>query len=369
MLGRLKNRSDCISSLLIDKLQCYGFSPITTSWFRHYLTDRKQCVFFNGSHSNWIAADCGVPQGSCLGPLLYSIFTNDLPLCVKNVETVMYADDTTLYCAAMSEQSVIKTLRYALIDINDWVESNKLVLNLSKTKSIVLGTQYKLANNPQLNLSMKNINIEQVNMIKLLGLTIDSSLSWSSHINNMITKIGKGICMTRKCLTFITPSIIKSVTHSLVLTHLEYCPVIWSSASKSNMKKLQVAQNKVARLVLGCSYRTNIKYMHERLNWLTVKQKVSLHLAMFLRNILSTSLPYSLAQQLQLTAEHGYSTRGATAGHLTLPAHNTNFRKRTIMHRSIVLWNSFPVNISSAVNNKIMFKRLVRKYILLLTPD
>ena len=303
-------------TLLVNKLKCYGFTSNALAWFSQYLSGRRQRVFFNGSFSNWNPINCGVPQGSCLGPLLYSIFTNDLPLCVKNVNTVMYADDTTLYSAAVSEQVVSDTLSGALTNIYEWIECNKLVLNISKTKAIVLGSRHMLGKNPQLKLSIGNTQIEQVNTIKLLGVTIESSLSWSKQINNIVIKMGRGIGMARKCSAFITPSIMKSVIHSLVLSNLEYCPVIWSSATKSDLRKLQVAQNKAARLALGCSYRTSISYMHEKLVWLSVEQKLSVSLLMLLRNIISTNKPSSLAQQLEMTAEHGYNTRGAASGNV-----------------------------------------------------
>ena len=72
-------------TLLVNKLKCYGFTSNALAWFSQYLSGRRQRVFFNGSFSNWNPINCGVPQGSCLGPLLYSIFTNDLPLCVKKL--------------------------------------------------------------------------------------------------------------------------------------------------------------------------------------------------------------------------------------------------------------------------------------------
>ena len=222
-------------TLLVGKLQCYGFTSNALSWFIHYLSGRNQRVFFNGSYSKWNPMNCGVPQGSCLGPLLYSIFTNDLPLGLNNVNTIMYADDTTLYSAATTEQAVTDTLNMALADIYKWIECNKLVLIISKTKAIALGSRHMLSKSPKLKLAIGTTQIEQVNTIKLLGVTIDSSLSWSKHINNIVVKMGRGIGMTRKCSAFITPSIMKSVIHSLVLSHLEYCPVIWSSATHYNL--------------------------------------------------------------------------------------------------------------------------------------
>ncbi len=112
-------------TLLIGKLQCYGFTSDAISWFNQ----RKQRVFFNGSNSNWKVIDCGVPQSSCLGLLLYSIVNIDLLLCMKNVNTVMYADDTTLYGATTFEHTVTHVLSDALIYVYKWVECNKLALN------------------------------------------------------------------------------------------------------------------------------------------------------------------------------------------------------------------------------------------------
>ena len=276
----------------------------------------------------------------------------------------MYADDTTLYSAAISEQAVTDTLSSALTDIYEWIEHNKLVLNISKTKAIVLGSRHTLGKNPQLKLSIGTTQIEQVNTIKLLGVTIDSSLSWSKHINNIVIKMGRGIGMARKCSGFITPSIMKSVIHSLVLSNLEYCPVIWSSATKLDLGKLQIAQNKAARLALGCPYRTSIIYMHENLNWLMVEQKLSVSLLMLLRNIISTNKPSSLAQQFEMTSEHGYNTRGAVSGKLrTKIAPKSNCLKLTGIYRSIELWNALPKNILSIIHNKMTFRKHIKKYL------
>lgn len=350
--------------LLIGKLECYGFTRTAVSWIKDYLTGRKQRVFFNGSLSDVKDIYCGVPQGSCLGPLLFSIFTNDLPLCTKNTNVVMYADDTTLYCAATSANELTVTINNTLIDVYNWVESNKLVLNIVKTKSIVFGSRHLLANKPQLNLVIGTTIIQQVKTIKLLGLTIVSSLSWSDHIDNIVSKMGRGIGMTRKCSSYLTPTILKQVIHSLVLSHLEYCPVIWSSATKKDLQKLQVAQNKAARLALSCSIHTSTKQMHSCLSWLTVVKKVSLSLLMFLRSVISSDIPAGFAERLvSVSNKHGYSTRGASKGHLALPKPRTNLLKHTISYRSISIWNSLPKYIISSVNSKYTFKKHVKKHL------
>ena len=97
-------------ALLIDKLYCYGFADTSLSWMESYLSGRKQRVFFNGSLSVSKDVLCGVPQGSCLGPLLFSTFTNDLPYVLEQTKVVKYADDPTMFCAASTCNELTEVL-------------------------------------------------------------------------------------------------------------------------------------------------------------------------------------------------------------------------------------------------------------------
>ena len=179
--------------ILIKKLTCYGFTPSATIMIMSYLTARTQRVYYNGSMSNSINLACGVPQGSCLGPLLFSIFTNDLPSVVKNSSIVMHADDSTMYYGAKTFHELNEVLSKELDIVHKWMLRNKLVLNITKTQSIILGTKQKVATMPNLDLHIANELIQQVDKIKLLGLVIDSHLPWSEHINKIISKMRVGI--------------------------------------------------------------------------------------------------------------------------------------------------------------------------------
>ena len=117
-------------------------------------------MFFNGSFSNSKDIHCGDPQGSCLGPLLYSSFTNDLPSVLNKSRVVMYADDSTIFIAASESNEQTDVLSSELQMVSESVDMNKLVLNISKMKCIVFGSRYMLAD--ELNLSMNRTHVEQV---------------------------------------------------------------------------------------------------------------------------------------------------------------------------------------------------------------
>ena len=96
------------------------------------------------------------------------------------------------------------------------------------------------------------MEIEQVEVTKLLGVTLDCKLSWSKHIDSMVAKMGRGLAVIKRCSAFLTPHSKKQVLQALVLSNLGYCPVVWSSAARKYLVKLQLAQNsKTCRSVLG----------------------------------------------------------------------------------------------------------------------
>lgn len=349
-------------SILLNKLRCYGFATSAIAWIESYLTKRTQKVFFNGCLSNAQQMQCGIPQGSSLGPLLFSIFTNDLPQVCKSACVCMYADDSTLYKSAQTMAEITSVLNKELQLVYEWITNNKMVLNISKTKSIVFGTKYSLRSKPQLNLSLNNVAVEQVQEIKLLGVTLDSILSWSEHIDLLVQKMGRNISVVRRCSPFLTPQLTKQVLQTLVLSHLDYCSVVWSGTTKTNLQKLQRVQNRAARLALKCTQRANTDVLHNQLSWLKVDKRLKVSLLSFIKHINTFSKPDSLFERLTLSSTlHTYPTRHANNGNYTIPTIKTNSKQRTVLCRAMVEWNSLPEHILKT-QSKVSFKRQIKQH-------
>ena len=141
----LKEAFDTVDhDILLAKLKKYGVENLELAWFTSDLTYRKQFYKVNGTCSKTKDIHCGVPQGSCLGPLLFLIYINDLPFALKKGNVTMYADDTSISYSSSSLVDIEQTLNSELNDLKLWMQGNKLSLNVLKAQAMVVGSQPKI---------------------------------------------------------------------------------------------------------------------------------------------------------------------------------------------------------------------------------
>ena len=164
----------------------YGVQKRELAWFKSYLSNRKQFCRVNGVISKTEGIDVGVPQGSCLGPLLFLIHINDLPQAVQNSTVSMYADDKSL-CYQSSNINVLnEAINNDLNQLDTWHQGNKLSLNIAKTNSMLVSTRQKhnilQSGNKDLDLKIRQNELEIIQKTKYLGVQIDNSLNWKEHM-------------------------------------------------------------------------------------------------------------------------------------------------------------------------------------------
>ena len=175
--------------ILLDKLDKYGIRGICNTWFRSYLKDRKLQCKINTAENRIVKSDSfnisyGTAQGSCLGPLLFILFTNDIHLLPIYSQLILFADDTTIFSQHKSKQFLKYMLTHDMEIMINWFKANQLSLNMNKTtmiKSWPDGSPFEI--------QIEDFIIKTSNSTKFLGITIDDSLSWSIHINNMSNKL------------------------------------------------------------------------------------------------------------------------------------------------------------------------------------
>ena len=174
--------------ILLSKLRHYGFQGKSFDFLCNYLSDRQQRVLFNGELSDWVTISIGVTQRSILGPLLFTLYINNLPTVIKNSLLDLYADDAELHCSHPDFDVVECLLQSDLNAVMCWLCSSQMSLNAVKSSSILIGSQQRIANK-SLNVSIGGTLLTQVISVQYLGIIIDNTLSWTLQISYVVSRV------------------------------------------------------------------------------------------------------------------------------------------------------------------------------------
>ena len=196
----LKKAFDTVNhGILLQKLEHYGIRGTSLSWFKSYLSERKQFVNLNGTDSEVKVITCGVPQGSVLGPLLFLLYIHDLPNISKELKFYLFADDTNIYFESNELKSLEEIMNKEFMKLYEWLCINRLSLNISKTNFVV----FQAKNKPKspVTILINNKAIDEVEEVKYLGIIVDSKMTFKTHINELKKKISRSIGILYKPAT------------------------------------------------------------------------------------------------------------------------------------------------------------------------
>ena len=329
--------------IMLLKLSYYGVRGCVLDWFRSNLSDRYQYVSYNGYNSVLKPVVCGVPQGSILGPLLFLIYINDLESVSDVILKIMFADDTNMFMTGKDLNSLEIVFNTELEKINEWIQTNKLSLNLSKTHFMLFKGRKKVSVTPSIVIA--NTSISQMSQTKFLGIMLDDRISWVPHIDDIAKKLSKSIGILSRLKRYLNKESLINMYYAFVYPYFHYCNEVWGNAYASHLKRLFLLQKRAIRIICQSEYRAHTSVLFTQCKILKLPLINDYLTAQFMYRFYNDKLPDVFVGMFKLNSSvHGYNTRQQDCYHV--PKVKSNFMKRTISYRGVVLWNSLSKNIN-----------------------
>jgi len=321
--------------ILLSILNYIGFNNAALKLISSFVSNRIQSVVIDEKSSNALEIQSGVPQGSILGPLLYTIYTSQFQKCLSYCTSHMYADDTQIYLT-FTPSSVELANYHINFDLNKLLnESKKHLLKINPSKSVAIlfsgdhNREHILAN-IDINLDGNSINFK--NSAKNLGVLMDHKLRFKEHINSKL-KIGySALKMIYSHRHYLSQNTKKMLCEALVLSPLNYCDSIYGPCLDAlDSRRIQKLQNSCMRLIFGIRRREHISHKLKELKWLNMYNRRKLHAICFFYKVLKfKSPPYLLDRVVFRTDVHNVNVRRKNI--INIPRHKKQLFKRSFSY-------------------------------------
>jgi HEPN domain-containing protein len=338
-------------SILLERLSSwFGISSIALSWIESYLLNRSFYVNINNCKSSHFQLLYGVPQGSVLGPLLFILYTTPLSSVISNSSAAhhLYADDTQLYLSFSAPDFAynISHLENTICEVQNWMSSNFLSLNPSKTEFLIIGLPQQLCKlaNPTLHLP-NGVTLTPVDSARNLGVILDNNLTLSKHISAISKSCFLHIRDLRRIRNSIDLATARTIATSLVHSKLDYCNSILLNLPASQTNRLQLVLNSAARAVTKTPKYHHITPILKSLHWLKIEQRIQYKVLSLTHKSLQSGQPSYLRSLLSLKSNR--ITRSSSLITLNRPSTTSRLKitNRSYYHSAPALWNSLPSDL------------------------
>ena len=328
-------------SILLRKLDHHGIRGVPLELFKSYLSNRKQYTCVNGSKSQELLIEIGVPQGSVLGPLLFLLYINDLPYA-SVLLTKLFADDTCLVFSAKTIDQLQIVINSEMLKIHNWMVSNKLSINYSKTKYMLFHRQ---RNQHPFSLYINNKRIDKVNCIKYLGVKIDDKLTWRKHIKYIEGKLSSACGAIYRLRQYVGQECLRTFYFAHAYFHLQYSILAWYNTQNQYLQRLNSLHGKLVRLMtlhgpLQAFY-FSANEMFKNMNLLKIEDIFSLELAKFMHRAHSNNLPSNFETYFtRIEDMHNYNLRSIKNKTFYTKSTNTAKYRKWLTNSGVELWKT-----------------------------
>ena len=352
---------------LIDRaLNVFGVHDVALDWLRSFVTERTQQIAVGSEKSAVFECSSGVPQGSVLGPLLFGMYVSPIGDVISqhNVEYHQYADDMQLYVSlSPADFGDLSTIESCASDVSRWFVENALLLNPTKTEAVIFGTSQRLSqvNRPQ-GVRVAGADVQFADYVKLLGVTLDSTLSFDKHVIEVTRSCHYHIRALRHIRPLLTLDTAKAMAVAIVGSRLDYCNSVLYGMSQANINRLQRVQNILARVVARAPWTVSSLDIRRDLHWLPVSHRINFKLCLLTWKTLHTARPPYLSELIT----HYLPPRALRSSNTNLLARPTgitsNFTSRAFSVSAPSTWNSLPTHIRS-LDKLSTFKRQLKSHL------
>ena len=341
-------------SIMNRRLRECGCGGTVLSWLNSYLKDRTQQVIINKTTSEKKTLLYGVPQGSVLGPVLFTIYTSPLGKLLKQSSSNhhFFADDTQLQKSALPDEvsGLLDEAADTIGRVSDWMATNKLKMNDDKTELLHVGTLQKLEYTSELfqnGLRVADTNLKFSNSVKNLGVWLDSGLSMDVQVNKLCQTLFFHLRRISKIRHLLSVQCANKLCVSFILSRIDYCNSLLYGANDKYLSKLQRIQNCAARLVLRRSRQCSAQELLRTLHWLPVRARIEYKIATICFKCLS---PDQISPQYLSEILKPYIPSRTLRSQNSLLLSTPRFKLKTFGGKSFTVsgpsvWNSLPFSL------------------------
>ena len=349
-------------NILLNKLDSYGIRGIAKNWIKSYLTDRQQYVSIDGFESEKEFILHGVPQGSVLGPLLFTIYINDMHTCIKSSTAFHFADDTNLLYVPQKKirnRNIVRKLNADLKALDNWLKANKISLNSSKTELVIFRNKHTPI--PDIKIKLNGVRLLPTHYVKYLGLYLDENLSFDTHISLLNAKLRRANNMIVISRHYVPIKNLKQIYYGQFHSHLQYGCQIWGQHS-TKLAKTITLQNKAIRMMTFSAPDAHSNPLYKKLNILKLSDVVSTNNINFVHKVLNGDTPQSFKKSFkEIEANNRYNTTRNPNSLCSIPLGSVDIsclKDGTIQHKCALDWNVMLKNLSTRTSPTNWLKKL-----------
>ena len=359
--------------ILLSRLSSsFGIRGKALEWFSSYLSGRSQRIVFDGVTSDSCDVRFGVPQGSCLGPLLFVMYASKLFEIVQAhlPDAHGFADDTQLYLSfnpnnPAHQMEAVSAMEGCISDLRKWMYQDKLKLNDDKTEFLIIGSRQQILKVNPCTIRVGNTEIKPVSEARILGSWFDSNLSMSTHISKSCGATFCWLHKIKRISKFLAKDQLEMILHAFVTSRIDYCNAgLLYGLPDCDIVKLQRVQNAAARLLTSTSKYSHITPVLQELHWLPVRFRIHFKILLLTFKALNGLAPDYIRELIKIRKHERYSLRSNSGIIILHPVGKMlkSFGDRSFSVAAPTLWNALPVSLRS-ISSLSIFKSSLKTYL------